>query len=684
MIDPELVLRSLPDALVVTDGRGVVRGWSRAAEAMFGLIEQEAVGRSLTELGLPAGITGFRSEQRIPLRRPSGEELQVVVTASSLPAGQTALLLRDLEPWLGPASPVRPGGRDSIDEMLGMLLRGTMQATGADFDPGEGIDSLAQRLALQGTGVLPGSECGVALVPLNDRQAFRIAGGAGELAARLLGRRIRPQGALIGRAGETGRVMESTRVVEEYPESPIAAAGYETARAVPMLARQPLPDGRRELGVVWFMRRESKPYSETERRLIDDFARLATVSLQRAEFRIAAERSSERLQFAVDAAVDLAQSLEPAEVVRRLVRLAHAAARADRSVLLRLEGGETVVEAAHDVDGHDDLLGFRQPVSAQPLMQEAIRTRQVVIGGPYDVAALPSPLRESLALVTHTITVPLILGGEAMAVLVLSRRGDLHFGPAEIDTLRLLASVAVLTLRNAWLFAETQEAARLKSDFLNMAAHELRTPLTVISGYLSLLREGSFGRAPASWHGPLNVLASMTTELLRLVEDLLLAARLETGRLPSLMESIDLRDLVRLAAQPFAAATVLELPETPVMIRGDRDQIGRLLGQLVTNALAYDRPGEPPWVRLAAEAPANRVVRLVVEDRGRGVPEAERERIFERFYRVEDREHPVQPGTGLGLYIARSLAERHGGSLELEWSEVGVGSRFVLRLPAAG
>jgi signal transduction histidine kinase len=268
-------------------------------------------------------------------------------------------------------------------------------------------------------------------------------------------------------------------------------------------------------------------------------------------------------------------------------------------------------------------------------------------------------------------------------VLTLGRRQGDSFGPEDIATLQLLGGVAALALRNAWLFSEAQEAGRTKSEFLNMGAHELRTPLTVIGGYLSMLRDGAFGPMPAGWRHPVDMLTTKTSELTALVEDLLLASRMETGRLPLRRRRIDLRaaakeavDRAQVRARMHGGRVELRLPESAVEIEADADDVGHILDALIANAITYS-PDAPevtvtvePWPR----------VRIAVQDRGRGIPDHERERIFERFYRVDDPDFLYQAGTGLGLYIARELARRHGGNVFLEWSRPGQGSRFVLEL----
>jgi signal transduction histidine kinase len=410
-----------------------------------------------------------------------------------------------------------------------------------------------------------------------------------------------------------------------------------------------------------------------------------SLSLQRAEVRAATERAMARLQLAVDVALDLARSLDVTEVVRRLVRRAAVATGADRCALLRLEGGEDgEVETvdAYDASGYEGGIGYRQPIAVQALVKRAVVTRAPVLSGQANVAPMPAGLQRALGDVKHTATVPLVYSGDVLAVLVLSRRRDPQFAPEEVETITLLGGPAALAVRNSYLHARTEEASRVKTDFLDMAAHELRTPLTVISGYLSILREGAFGPAPDRWQEPLRILDAKAAELRRLVDDLLLAARLETGRLEGLPQPLDLREVLEQAAQAADDVPELLLPQDPVIVRGDRDQVGRLVDQLVNNALVYGREGSRRWARLELEArPEQGEARLAVEDRGRGLPPELGERVFERFFRYEDPDEPTVPGTGLGLYIASELAARHRGRVELEWTEPGVGSRFAAFLP---
>ena len=324
----------------------------------------------------------------------------------------------------------------------------------------------------------------------------------------------------------------------------------------------------------------------------------------------------------------------------------------------------------------------------RPVLEVAVAEGRPRVGGPYRVKGVGAEVAAAFRGIRHTLTLPLVLAGSTTGILLVSRRRDRPFDGEDALTLQLVGSLAALMMRNARLFAEAKEASRLRSEFLNMAAHELRTPLTVISGYLSMLNDGSLGEAPVRWQGPIELLTAKAGELGRLIDDLLLTSRLESGGLPGRADELDLRGLAEAAARRAAPRVDLvrgrltvDLPARPVTVVGDPEQLARVLDNLVNNALTYHRPNQSPSVRLEVLVEDGAAL-VAVEDRGRGVATAMRERIFERFVRGEE-SGDRNAGTGLGLYISRQIAHRHGGSVELQWSIPGEASRFLLRLPMA-
>ena len=267
---------------------------------------------------------------------------------------------------------------------------------------------------------------------------------------------------------------------------------------------------------------------------------------------------------------------------------------------------------------------------------------------------------------------------------------DYIFSPIQPEVLRAKAAVFVelyqKTAEISELYTAAQESSRSKSEFLNMAAHELRTPLSVVSGYLALLAEGSLGDGPPAWKMPIDMLTAKAAELNRIVDDLLLASRMEVNALHGQSFIFDLRDSVEAAiarAHPrvllLQAELSPQLGEDQVPVEGDPEHVGRILDNLINNALTYCVG--TPHVTVSCAGPAAPMV--TVRDNGVGIPPDKREAIFERFVRLDDEVLGPVPGTGLGLYISRELARRHGGELELEETGPEPGTAFTLRFPAA-
>ncbi|HKF78084.1 MAG TPA: HAMP domain-containing sensor histidine kinase, partial [Candidatus Dormibacteraeota bacterium] len=176
-------------------------------------------------------------------------------------------------------------------------------------------------------------------------------------------------------------------------------------------------------------------------------------------------------------------------------------------------------------------------------------------------------------------------------------------------------------------------------------------------------------------------------ELTHLVEGLLMASRLEAGRLRPRRRELDLRMVVteavarlRPSVELHSARVDVDLPAGPLPVRADPDYLGRILDNLLVNGITYSKGR--PQLRLSATSTPDGRVRVAVEDHGVGLRPEDQERIFERLERVEHAQLGFPAGTGLGLYLGRRLAEDMGGSLRLDWSSPGQGSRFVLELPA--
>jgi signal transduction histidine kinase len=218
-------------------------------------------------------------------------------------------------------------------------------------------------------------------------------------------------------------------------------------------------------------------------------------------------------------------------------------------------------------------------------------------------------------------------------------------------------------------------AAQRQRQFVADASHELRSPLTRIRTELEVDLAGPDDADLRATHA--SVLEE-TIGLQRLADDLLLVAREDEGRATTQAVPLDLDDVVLRVARRLRADDRVRVDLSGVSaghVVGDPDQLARVVGNLADNAVRH----AASVVRFSLRADGARVV-LTVEDDGPGVPEADRERIFERFARVDTARTATDGGTGLGLAIARDLAEAHGGTLSLD--PTAEGARFVLTLPA--
>jgi signal transduction histidine kinase len=285
------------------------------------------------------------------------------------------------------------------------------------------------------------------------------------------------------------------------------------------------------------------------------------------------------------------------------------------------------------------------------------------------------------------LVAPVVVQHRIMGALTFGRTADEHpFTEREQRLAEELAQLVGVAIEHQRVTAAAEAAARTKSDFLAMMSHELRTPLNAIAGYAQLLEMGFRGPLTDGQRDAVNRILRGQEHLLSLVDAVLTFSRLTSGRLAIDSTELEASDLIDLASEPlvveFAAREIdFRILPCPARARvcGDRERTAEILRHLLSNALKFTPRGGAVTVG-CEEGPG--VIRFVVTDTGRGIPQAQREAIFQPFVQVEKGLTRSTDGTGLGLAISRELAERMGGSLTVT-SEVGRGSRFVLSLARA-
>jgi PAS domain S-box-containing protein len=226
---------------------------------------------------------------------------------------------------------------------------------------------------------------------------------------------------------------------------------------------------------------------------------------------------------------------------------------------------------------------------------------------------------------------------------------------------------------------------RLKSDFVSTVSHELRTPLAAIYGAALTLRREDVPLGEPQRAGLLEVIASESDRLARIVNDILWVSRLESGGMRTTVESCDGVELARSvvdAARHYVPPSIeltLTAPDDAPPVAADPDKARQVLTNLVDNAVKYSPDGGRVAVEISVVGSR---LRFSIHDEGLGVPPAEHRRIFEKFYRLDPDLTRGVGGTGLGLYISRELLQRMDGRIWVESSGTG-GSTFVAELPIA-
>lgn len=227
----------------------------------------------------------------------------------------------------------------------------------------------------------------------------------------------------------------------------------------------------------------------------------------------------------------------------------------------------------------------------------------------------------------------------------------------------------------------------VRKDFVANVSHELRTPLTSIKGYVEALLDGAKDR-PEEATRYLEIILKQSDRLNLLLEDLLQLSQIESGRVQFRRDPVGLRGVIErslASIKPLAdkkqQTLSIAAPQDLPAAAGDEDRLVQVLTNLLDNAVKYTPEGGAIQVTAGpAREPGS--IELTVADTGLGIPDADRPRVFERFYRVDKARSRELGGTGLGLAIVKHIVEGHGGQVWVEGNDPS-GSRFVIRLPIA-
>ncbi len=259
------------------------------------------------------------------------------------------------------------------------------------------------------------------------------------------------------------------------------------------------------------------------------------------------------------------------------------------------------------------------------------------------------------------------------------RNLEIYASPVKSKSEEYIGSLVVL--RDV---TREREVERLKTEFISHITHEFRTPLTSIRGYTEMMLDGDTGELSDDQRQFLNTVSRNANYLSDLVNDLLEVSKIESGAVRIKLVEVDLRSSIedvieRLSPQASEKRIRLQtrIPKSPLEIKADPNRLSQILLNLMSNAIKYTKEGGRVTVTVRKRKSA---IAVSVEDTGIGMSSEDLEHLFEKFYRSSNPYVESVRGTGLGLWITKSMVEMHGGSITVE-SKVGKGSRFTFTIP---
>jgi PAS domain S-box-containing protein len=701
------IVESSDDAIVSKDLTGIITSWNEGAERLFGYTADEAVGQSITMLIPPDRLgeedvvlgrirRGERVEHFETIRwRKDGTLVDVSVTVSPI---------RDQAGTIVGASKIARNisDRKRIErELLELQQRlVALAAASASILGSPDVESVLS-VAIDLARDVFASD-GYALWRTDMKGTWRIMRSFGvsqEFASQVIGPRD-------DQIGAHGVPFTDPMVIPDVRTAPILADLRDlfTRERIASMIVFPLLIRGEPSGTMAFYSRRPRQYRDVEIQVGVALANLLAASLSTAELyeeqrsaREAADHARQQAAYLADAGTVLSASLDYEATLKAVAQLAVPTIAdwcvvdivGERGVLQR-------IAAAHVDPAKVELARtLQEQYPADPGTPGGIHA-VIRSGKPAFLPRIPRELIEGtvqdeghrrildqLNLVSY-MCVPLMAHGKAFgAITFVSAESGREYSEGDLRFARELAARASLAAENARSYARANDASRLKDEFLATLSHELRTPLNAVLGYARMLRVGTVPLDKAK--SALDVVERNATALKQIIEDVLDVSRIVAGRLRLNVEPVDLPAILHesiATVMPAADAkgvrveAVIDPLTTPVS--GDADRLQQIVWNLLSNAIKFTARGGKVQLRLSR---VNSHVEIAVSDTGRGIAPDFLPYVFERFRQADATFAREQGGLGLGLAIAKQLAELHGGTISAASDGIGHGATFVVALP---
>ncbi len=481
-------------------------------------------------------------------------------------------------------------------------------------------------------------------------------------------------------------------IINNAAEHPLFQSQGAKEWGIQAIAGFPLKRGDEVIGAFTITYLHAHVFTKDEILLLNLLADQAAVAVRNARLFDESQRRLRDMSALVDMAQKVTGKLKIRSVLQTTVQILQGLlnARASTITMLTEDRKELIVAAAVGVD--EEYMQARMQVD-ESISGEVVRDGDLVyIRDTYEE---PQFLFFS-DIVRSLLVVPLIVRGETIGTLTIDSDKANAFSESDIQLMTIAAAQVSIAISNAGLFEEVEaraqelaeaydelkESDRLKDELVQNVSHELRTPLTFVKGYVDLLMDGEMGLVTPAQQDALQIVATKTDEITRLIDDIITLQRIDAGNLQVAPCSIS--DLIqkaiaghRMVAEKKGLLVEAELPPTEGIAPVDKGRINQVLDNLIANALKFSPDGGTIRVRLEED---EQEVRVIVSDQGIGMPKEKQTRIFDRFYQIDGSSRRRFGGTGIGLAIVKRIVDAHQGKIWVE-SEPNEGSSFYFTLP---
>jgi PAS domain S-box-containing protein len=701
------IVESSDDAIVSKDLDGIITSWNRGAERLFGYSADEAIGHSITMLIPPERVgeeemvldrirRGDRVEHFDTVRRrKDGTFVDISLTVSPIrDAAGTIVGASKIARNISDRTSMEAELRDSHHRLMTLALASASIVGSPNVDQ---VLSSAIDLARE---VFPSD--GYAIWQWDETDFWRIVRSSGisdEFASKVVTEHCGQP--LTSRFPFTAPLVSED--IATLPMSAAAREAYHRERIAALLVLPLFLHGERR-GAMTFYSRRPRRYSDLDVQCATVIANLAAASLTTAELyeeqrkgREAADHARQEAAFLAKAGTALSGSLDFEATLKTVAHLSVPAIAdwcavdvvGERGALQRLaiaHADPSKIELARAIDerypsdpatpgGVHEVIHTGRPVFV-PRITPAMLT----------VVAVDEDHRRILTALNlrSYMCVPIMAHNRAFgAITFVSAESGREYSDSDLRFARELAARASLAAQNARSYARANEASRLKDEFLATLSHELRTPLNAVLGYARMLRTRSM--PPEKTESAIEVVERNATALKQMIEDVLDVSRIVAGRLRLEARPVDLPAILKEASatvMPAADAkgVRVDMQIAPITgsVSGDPDRLRQIVWNLMSNAIKFTPHGGTVQLSLSR---VDSHVEIVVSDTGRGISPDFLPFVFERFRQGDSSASREHGGLGLGLAIARQLAEMHGGTIAAASEGPGRGATFTVTLP---